>query len=167
MIVMNRMTEHPTFAHPLGEFPIAIRPRGAELLCQALLRSQTSYIALDLDRLDPETRLLALRFIEVCEQLTNGLLLAQAVRERSRLGLGELHAKLVERGCHVLGGRIELASVHEDHAVFGQWTELSEITAAVITDVAISEATILMPAGKVAPQSAHSIAPTREMEWGD
>jgi hypothetical protein len=162
--------ECPVFGHPIGEFPVSVKARAVDALFQALLRSNASYIMLAADHLDAESRDVALDFVEVADEITDGIVkLAQRDREESRFELCEMHADLLNRGCNVLAGRVAVSILRQprDKAgiIMGQWTDRLEMTAIVITDTKIAEATILMPLGTVAPCDEGRIEPTSELPW--
>jgi hypothetical protein len=167
---MTKQSKSPAFAHPVGAFPLSVKTRRADALFQALLRANMSYIMLAADHLDEDGRDIALGFVEVADQLTNGIVkLSQRDREEKKFALRELHADLLKRGCAVLGGRVAIAILRQPRddagVIMGEWTDRVEMTAIVITDATTAEATMFMPLGEVASRDEGIIEPTSEMPW--
>jgi hypothetical protein len=172
MEIMRKQSAQHVFAHPIGAFPLSIKPRHPDELYRALIRANASYIMLAADHLDEESRDIALDFVEIADEVTDGVVkLPQRIRELSRFEFGEIHADLLKRGCNVLGGRVAIAIRRqprdESGTIMGEWTERIEVAAIVITRAEISDAMLLMPPGSVASRDEGHIEPTYELPWSD
>jgi hypothetical protein len=161
------------FCHPRGIFELRIQQRDPDLLCQVLLASGSSFVMLSSDCRDVENRKLALNFVDIADEITNGLtrFIKQRRREEARLEFVEMHDELLRRGYNVLSGRVATAIHNQPRFDVGgmtrEWTDRVDSTAIVITDAGISEAVMLMPCGHVAPDDKGVIEPTRELGWGE
>jgi hypothetical protein len=164
------------FRHPHGSFELRIVQRDPDQLCQALLAAGASYILLSADLRNTEDRELALDFVDLADELTNGTtrIAKQRRREEARLQFAETHDELRRRGYSVLSGRVETAvyvpatyDPSDSRIVNLEWTDLINSTAVVIADAGLPDAYMLVPAGHVAPSDKGRIEPTRELGWGD
>lgn len=170
---MSDNFEAPLFSHPRGDFQLRIRQRDPDQLCQNLLASGASYVLLSADLRSADDRELALAFVDLADELTNGTIriAKQRRREEARLQFAETHDELCKRGYSVLSGRVATAvyvpAIYEPGVVNLDWTDRVDSTAVVITDAGMPDAYMLMPAGHVAPSDKGRIEATRELEWGD
>lgn len=155
------------YRHPHGAFEVKLERHDYDSLSRALLAADKSYVMLDVGFIDALHRRVLLDFVEVADELTNGVtaIAEQRRREEARLQFAELHEALLQRGYTVLSGRVGIATAVPPGDVFALQTEIIDTTAVVVTTEPVNHAFIQMPVGSVAERHIGVIKPTRELEW--